>query len=159
MLAARFIITRKFGSPLRMSAHLLACLSAVVMWSQPQIPYLPVNSCFCCYMAPSLHPYQWLLATCAAIQSQQAIQPLSVSAHATVPADTKMGSVPMTDASASIDAERGRPLSTRCSRRKKLNVEEPKPTKRCPRASTRKSSSAFCSELSAAHRASNVKHS
>lgn len=60
----------------------------------------------------------------------------------------------MRDASASSDAERGRPLSVRYSRKKKLNVEEPKPTKRCPRASTRKSSSAFCSELSAARRGS-----
>ena len=70
--------------------------------------------------------------------------------HTTVPADINNGSVPMSDALASSDAERGVPASARNSRRKKLNVDEPKPTKRAPRASTRKSTSAFCSELSAA---------
>ncbi len=75
----------------------------------------------------------------------------SAAPHATVPADAKMGSVPTADALASSDAERGVPASARNSRRKKLNVDEPKPTKCAPRASTRKSTSAFCSELSAAH--------
>ena len=40
------------------------------------------------------------------------------SVHAIVPAETNMGLVPMADASASTDAERGRPPSVRYSRRK-----------------------------------------
>ena len=68
-----------------------------------------------------------------------------------MPADKNTGSVPMADASASTDAERGRAPSARYSRRRSKRVEEQSPKDCCLRASTRKSSSAFCSELNAAH--------
>jgi hypothetical protein len=69
----------------------------------------------------------------------------------TVAAEKNRGSVPTAEESTNTVADFGMPWSARCSRRKYAKVETPRPTNVFPSASTKKSNSAFCSDVNAAN--------